>query len=89
MKQSYFIAQCPYEIGDMIIKKHSSLGGTELQIEELSKAPVITDIATIHFVKTGVVSFCYELDNNGAYLETPDPEAKTIFFKGGNNNGSR
>lgn len=89
MKQSCFIAQCPYEIGDMIIKKHSSLGGTELQIKELLKAPVITDIAAIHFTKTGVVSFCYELDNCGTYREKPDPQAKTVFIKGGNDNGSR
>lgn len=89
MKQSYFIAQCPFEIGDRITKNYSAKGTTEKQIQELLKAPVITDIACIHFVKTGEVSFCYELDNSGVYLETPDPEAKTIFFKGGNNNGSR
>lgn len=89
VKQSYFIAQCPFEIGDRVIRKHSAQEITEKQISELLKAPVITDIAAIHFVKTGVVSFCYELDNNGVYLETPDPEAKAIFFKGGNNNGSR
>ena len=89
MKHSYFMAQCPFEIGDRVIKKYSAQGTTEKQMLELLKAPVITDIAAIHFVRTGEVSFCYELDNNGVYLEAPDPEAKTIFFKGGNNNGSR
>lgn len=89
MKQSYFIAQCPYEVGDMVIRRHSSLGNTELQINELLKSPVITDIAAIHFVSTGAVSFCYELDNNGVYLVAPDPEANVIFSKGGNDSGSR
>lgn len=65
------------------------MGGTELQINELLKAPVITDIAAIHFVKTGAVTFCYELDNNGIYLMSPDPEANVVFSKGGNDSGSR
>lgn len=87
MKQSYFIAQCPFEIGDRVIKKHSAQGITQMQ--EPIKVPVITDIAAIHFVKTGAVSFCYELDNSRVYLEEPDLKAKIVFRKGGNHNGSR
>ena len=54
MKYAYFEASCPLEIGDKVI----DAGGIE---------KIITDIMCCHFIKSGDVTFHYELDNNGIY----------------------
>lgn len=53
MKKAEFIAVCPYEIGDKVYKD--------------SRWRTITDICTLHFVKTGYVKFIYEFDSSGIY----------------------
>ena len=53
MKLATFTATCPYEIGDKV--NHNDV------IKE------ITDICCMHFVKTGLVDFVYELDDCGKY----------------------
>lgn len=51
MQQAAFMAICPFELGDSILKN-----GT---------CKTITDILTVHSLKTGRVAFLYELDNSG------------------------
>ncbi len=55
MQIATFNAKCPVEIGDVI--KDANTG----------RIATITDIACIHYVKTGTVEFRYELDGNGQY----------------------
>lgn len=54
MKIAKFNAFCPFELGDQIVLKN------EMRI--------ITDIVTWHSLKNQTVTFLYELDNNGQYL---------------------
>lgn len=75
MQKAFFKATCPVEIGDIIIKKdgerqavifHNGQKGG-LLIQHPAKFRRITDIAAVHFLKTGQVHFQYELDNSGHY----------------------
>lgn len=51
MRKAAFMAVCPFELGDSILKN-----GTR---------KTITDILVVHSLKTGQVIFLYELDNSG------------------------
>jgi len=51
MQKAAFMAVCPFELGDSILKEGTS--------------KTITDILTVHSLKTGRVVFLYELDNSG------------------------
>lgn len=51
MQKAAFAAVCPFELGDTILK-----GGA---------GKMITDILTVHSLKTGQVAFLYEFDNSG------------------------
>lgn len=53
MKQAGFRAECPFEIGDRI-----RLNG---------KVKTITDIECSYFLKSGLVLFHYQLDDQGPY----------------------
>lgn len=75
MKMAAFSAICPVEIGDKVTFMNTeSMAAGKLEpgtVFVFSGAPVqhtITDIATIHYVKTGKVIFTYELDNSGEYV---------------------
>ena len=61
MKSVYFNARCPFEIGDKVILNENG----SVDIENIR---TITDIAAIHKVRSGSVSFAYELDNSGRYI---------------------
>lgn len=50
MVYAQFKATCPFEIGDKIV-------------DENGKERTITDIACIHYLRTGEVEFMYGLDN--------------------------
>ena len=52
MKLAQFNAYCPFEIGDRV-------QDTSGRVHE------ITDIAAIHYVRTGKVEFRFELDHSG------------------------
>ncbi len=56
MQAAAFKVVCPYEIGDEIITENSGI-------------QVITDIVTIHSLKTGRAEFQYELNNSGQYVK--------------------
>ena len=61
MKTVYFNARCPFEIGDkVILNKNGNV--------DMDNIHTITDIAAIHKVRSGSVSFAYELDNSGQYI---------------------
>lgn len=51
MQKAAFMVVCPFELGDSILKEGTS--------------KTITDILTVHSLKTGQVVFLYELDNSG------------------------
>ena len=79
MKTAIFNAVCPFEIGDKIrvtniIGTGSPLAGLELREE----VRTITDIACIHYLRSGNVEFRYELDHSGYYapIGEQDPPAK-------------
>lgn len=55
MVKAKFTASCPFEIGDEI-------KGTDKKVHK------ITDIACVHYVRKGVVSFLFELDYSGQYI---------------------
>lgn len=62
MKFTAFNARCPYELGDRF-------NGTDGQVH------TITDIVTLHSVKTMSVRFVYELDGNGKLVGlVPEPK---------------
>jgi hypothetical protein len=54
MQFSAFTARCPYEIGDKI----KDISGNVFEI---------TDIASVHYLKSQLVEFLYEFDNTGKY----------------------
>jgi hypothetical protein len=54
MPISAFNAKCPVEIGD--------------KVNLMGKQATITDIACIHYIKSGKVEFEYELNGNGQYI---------------------
>lgn len=51
MQKAAFMAVCPFELGDTILKDNTR--------------KTVTDILTVHSLKTGQVVFLYELDNSG------------------------
>lgn len=78
MKAEFFHAVCPLEIGDTVaIKLDSKTQQTEaLYIPPHATVLVggkdiciatVTDIATMHYLKSGETQFLYELDGKGAY----------------------
>ncbi|MBE6012102.1 MAG: hypothetical protein E7234_06045 [Lachnospiraceae bacterium] len=71
MQMAMFQARCPYEIGDAVyVKKGQSVGKTDAFIKDIR---IITDIACVHFLKSGTVEFRYEFDGSGVYV-TIQPE---------------
>ena len=78
MKMAAFRVICPLEIGDTVLvadgRKEAFYirqQGKPRQITVIKPvcAHKVTDIATIHYLKTGNVSFRYELDGSGEYRE--------------------
>lgn len=81
MKMQAFNAKCPLEIGDKVIVKKEGSGKTAYYIPSNAMAKpevwrelfqngtecVITDIAVVHFCRSGQIQFQYELDNSGTY----------------------
>lgn len=83
MKMRAFNAVCPVEIGDVLYTRQDVAGKIACHIEKechtstpptaywvgegVAKAQIITDIAAVHYVKSGKVDFFYELDNSGNY----------------------
>ena len=65
MKKAYFRAVCPFEIGDIL---RTPNGAAE-----------ITDIAAIHYVKSGDVDFQYELNHSGRYIPLRDMKIDRVF----------
>lgn len=67
MVQAQFSAFCPLEIGD------------ELR-DTSGKVHTITDIACVHYVRTGKVEFRFELDRSGQYapidIQNAPPEVQ-------------
>jgi hypothetical protein len=73
MKFAAFNATCPYEIGDKIQTYAASNTPSDKQINIMGvnlnlETHEITNIASIHLIKTGRVFFKYELDNSGTYV---------------------
>ena len=68
MIQAQFNAFCPFEIGDKI---RNTAG----------EVHTITDIACIHYVRTGKVEFRIELDCSGRYapIEVKDEPPEVRF----------
>lgn len=56
MKMTAFNATCPFEIGDRI---RDAVTGAQR---------TITDIACVHYVKSGRIDFLFELDNSGKFV---------------------
>lgn len=76
MKYAEFKAVCPYEIGDKI----------KVIQEEREEVHTITDIVCMHYLKTGTVTFLYELDNSGKLVHiaaTPRPEQREAATQSG------
>ena len=82
MKAEFFHAVCPLEIGDTVaIKLDNKAQQTEAMPEALYIPPhatvlvggkdihiaTVTDIATMHYLKSGKTQFLYELDGKGSY----------------------
>jgi hypothetical protein len=79
MKMAAFKAVCPLEIGDTVaIRRAEKPGETATAYYIPTGAPIIltgtvaihkiTDIATLHYLKSGEVQFMYEIDNSGKYM---------------------
>lgn len=60
MELANFKAVCPFEIGDIIINT------------DTGNKHRITDIACIHYCRSGKVEFQYQLDNM-RYVKLPNP----------------
>lgn len=82
MKAEVFHAVCPLEIGDKVaIKMDRKSQQTETPLDALYlpkdavvmvggediRFAIVTDIATLHYLKSGETQFLYELDGKGAY----------------------
>ena len=82
MKAEVFNAVCPLEIGDKVaIKMNRESQTAEKPLDALYLPPnamvmvggadvrfaIVTDIATLHYLKSGETQFLYELDASGAY----------------------
>ena len=72
MVQAQFRAFCPFEIGD------------ELR-DTSGKVHTITDIACVHYVRTGKVEFRFELDRSGQYapieIQDAPPEVRVRLVR--------
>ena len=67
MEIANFKATCPYQVGDAIcVTKGKPENGVSAVILTQS---VITDIVAVHSVKKKTVTFKYELNNSGQYIE--------------------
>ncbi len=67
MKMAAFNAMCPYEIGDKI-NAVKEINGQMFS----AGVAIITDIACVHYIKSGKIVFVYELDNSGKYVPMVD-----------------
>lgn len=67
MKMVEFNATCPYEIGDKI-NAVKEINGQMFS----AGVATITDIACVHYIKSGKIVFVYELDNCGKYVPMVD-----------------
>jgi hypothetical protein len=71
MKMTAFNATCPFEVGDRI--RDAATGAQR----------TITDIACVHYVKSGRIDFLFELDNSGkfvALVKLDTDTAQSIVF---------
>lgn len=78
MKAEIFHSVCPLEIGDTVaVRAARNEDGITVALYMPENAAVIvagpmnmkkvTDILTLHFLKTGETQFMYELDGSGKY----------------------
>lgn len=75
MKTRAFNAVCPLEIGDMVavtMEKGRKTAyympqGIVLEINREARVQKVTDIAAVHYCRSGKVYFMYELDGCGKY----------------------
>ena len=78
MKKVAFKAICPLELGDTVAVKAPETAEEPREAYYLSNGHIatlsgtveihnITDIVTLHFLKTNDISFMYELDGSGRY----------------------
>lgn len=70
MMMAAFKARCPFEIGDKITLV---LDSDEQQTRMRLKKCTITDIACVHYIKTGKIEFRYELDDSKKYITLGTP----------------
>ena len=68
MIKAQFSAFCPLEIGDKIR-------------DTTGKLHTITDIACVHYVRTGKVEFRFELDRSGQYAPIEGKDAPGVRFR--------
>lgn len=61
MNVAAFNAVCPFEIGDKVI-----FNSGDINVKDIH---TITDIMTVHKLKSGTVEFLYELDNDRRYVK--------------------
>lgn len=73
MKVAAFSAKCPYEIGDRVNVVQQAGKNENGKLFSVGVA-TITDIACIHYLKSGEVRFTYELDGSGKYAPLVSPE---------------
>lgn len=73
MKVTAFSAKCPYEIGDRVNVVQAAGENKNGQLFSVGAA-TITDIACIHYLKSGEVTFKYELNNSGKYAQLVSPQ---------------
>lgn len=68
MITAQFNAYCPLEIGDKIR-------------DTAGEVHTITDIACVHYVRTGKVEFRFELDRSGQYAPIEVKDAPEVRFR--------
>ena len=73
MKAVAFSAKCPYEIGDRVNVVQAAGENENGQMFSAGVA-TITDIACIHYLKNGKVTFKYELNGSGKYAALVSPQ---------------
>lgn len=95
MKAEFFKAVCPLEIGDTVaiwenkqkigepitayyLPENASIIVSGSDIADIAK---VTDIATMHYLKSGETLFLYELNGNGAYKPMTVKMPADIFDK--------
>jgi hypothetical protein len=65
MKYVAFNSFCPYEVGDKVY------------VERKQQEVIITDIASVHYVRDGNVKFIYELNHSGSYVSFKEQNVHT------------